>query len=82
MVEETETYARIRSWMQRNERRSGWMIFILAFLPLPVFDLAGMAAGALKMSLLRFLTWALAGKILKMWLVAWMGQAGIHILGL
>jgi uncharacterized membrane protein YdjX (TVP38/TMEM64 family) len=81
VVEDTATYMRIRDWMVVNERRSGWMILFLAFIPLPFFDLAGMAAGALKMPVHRFILWSLPGKIAKMWLVAWAGAASIDLIG-
>ena len=81
VVEDTATYERIRRWMSLHERRSGWMILFLAFIPLPFFDLAGMAAGALKMPVYRFILWSLPGKILKMWIVAWAGAASIDLIG-
>ncbi len=46
--------------------RRGWLLlFLLAFIPNPVFDLAGVTAGALRYPLERFLAAVLAGKILK-----------------
>ena len=53
-------------------------IFVLAILPLPLFDIAGMAAGVLKMPLPKFLIATLGGKLIKMWLAAYMG-AGAFI---
>ncbi len=82
VIENTRTYDRIRSWMHRHQRASSWLIFLLAFLPLPLFDLAGIAAGTLKMPVLRFLGWVAAGKVFKMLVVAYLGTASIHIFGL
>jgi uncharacterized membrane protein YdjX (TVP38/TMEM64 family) len=53
------------------------MIAFLAFVPSPTIDLAGMAAGALRMPVWQFLLWCLAGKIPKMVLVAWLGTQSI-----
>ena len=53
---------RLGTWM----RRRGWLLlFILAFIPNPFFDLAGVTAGALRYPLERFLAVVLAGKMLK-----------------
>jgi uncharacterized membrane protein YdjX (TVP38/TMEM64 family) len=42
------------------------VIFVLALIPNPVFDIAGAAAGAMRMPLRQFLFWTWAGKTLKM----------------
>ena len=53
---------RLGTWM----RLRGWLLlFLLAFIPNPVFDLAGVTAGALRYPLERFLAVVLIGKILK-----------------
>jgi len=61
-------------------------LFVLAVLPLPVFDLAGVMAGALKLRVSRFLAVVISGKIVKHVLVAMMGAGswGVfrHLLGL
>jgi membrane protein YqaA with SNARE-associated domain len=54
-------------------------VLIMALVPNPVFDLAGMAAGMLKMPVARFLIWCSIGKILKMLFFA---QTGASILNL
>jgi uncharacterized membrane protein YdjX (TVP38/TMEM64 family) len=51
-------------------------VLLLAFLPNPLFDLTGIAAGALKMPLRAFLLWCWIGKTSKMLLVALAG-AGV-----
>ena len=48
-------------------------IFVLAFVPNPIFDLAGMAAGAIRMEWWKFLLAASAGKILRFILLAYFG---------
>ena len=73
VIENTKTYLRIREWMAAHTRISGWMIFLLAFLPLPIFDMAGMAAGALRMPVRVFLIWVWFGKVLKLLAVAYLG---------
>jgi uncharacterized membrane protein YdjX (TVP38/TMEM64 family) len=77
VVENTKSYDRIRDWMAGHMNLSSWLIFVLAFIPLPFMDMAGMAAGALKMSVWRFLWWCFLGKLLKMILVAYLGTLSI-----
>ena len=58
---------RVSQWLGTWMRRRGWLLlFLLAFLPNPVFgDLAGVTAGALRYPQERFLAVVLAGKLLK-----------------
>jgi membrane protein DedA with SNARE-associated domain len=51
---------------------------ILAALPNPFFDLAGMAAGALKMPIQKFIFWCVIGKIIKMLFFAYTGAYSIN----
>lgn len=82
VIENSPAYQRIQAWMQKHRRASGWLILLLAFLPIIAFDLAGIAAGTLRMSVWWFLAWETPGKILKMILVAYLGAYSIHIFGL
>ena len=62
VVGEGRVSQRLGTWM----RLRGWLLlFLLAFIPNPVFDLAGVTAGALRYPLERFLAVVLIGKILK-----------------
>jgi membrane protein YqaA with SNARE-associated domain len=74
IIERTSTYARILPWMRRY---GGLTTFLLAAIPNPFFDLAGMAAGALRMPLVTFLFWCLLGKSVKMLLFAYTGAYSI-----
>ncbi len=82
VIENIQAYHRIRDWIQKHGRASGWLILLLAFFPITLFDLAGIAAGALKMSVWWFLAWETPGKILKMIIVAYLGAYSIHLFGL
>jgi membrane protein YqaA with SNARE-associated domain len=63
-------HERIESWMGKY---GDITILLLAFIPNPLFDMAGMTAGALKMPIYRFLFWTLIGKTLKMMMFAYGG---------
>jgi len=73
VVENKKWYDRISRWMLKY---GDLTIFLLALIPNPFFDIAGMVAGALKMPLWRFLLWVWLGKCLKMLAFA-LGGAGI-----
>jgi len=57
-------------WMKRF---GGITIMALAFIPNPLFDMAGISAGMLKMHPARFLLWCFLGKFLKMLVFAYGG---------
>jgi uncharacterized membrane protein YdjX (TVP38/TMEM64 family) len=59
--------ARLEAWLRR---RGMIVIFVLALVPNPVFDLAGIAAGAVGIPARRYLAAAAGGKILKNVIVA------------
>jgi uncharacterized membrane protein YdjX (TVP38/TMEM64 family) len=71
IIEDQKRYDQMVSWMEKNGPLT---ILVLAFIPNPLFDLAGMVAGALRMPVLRFMFWALIGKILKMVVFAYAGS--------
>ncbi|MGH2627148.1 MAG: VTT domain-containing protein [Anaerolineales bacterium] len=70
----TQIYERVEGWTRRY---GAWVILFLAVIPSPLFDLAGAAAGALKMPVLRFLAFCWVGKLIKMAIVAYAGAASI-----
>lgn len=77
MVETTERGHQLHTWMTKHGLLT---IFVLAFLPLPLFDLVGVVAGALQMQLLRFLAPTVAGKLLKMLVYAYIGAGLLPML--
>jgi uncharacterized membrane protein YdjX (TVP38/TMEM64 family) len=70
IVEQTEWYDRLKHWMKSY---GDITVLIMAIVPNPFFDLAGMAAGMLKLPLARFLIWCSIGKIIKMMVFAYSG---------
>lgn len=70
VVENRKWYDRFTHWMKKY---GDITILILAIIPNPLFDVAGMVAGALKLPLWRYLLWCTIGKILKMLLFAYFG---------
>jgi len=71
VVENSERYERVVKWMRKY---GDVTILVLAFIPNPLFDLAGMVAGVLKMPVWKFLVYCVIGKILKMMMFAYAGD--------
>lgn len=66
----TKLYQRMHARVERNALLT---IFLLAVVPTPLFDLAGIAAGALRLPWWKFFFPTLLGKIIKTVLVALAG---------
>ena len=62
VINESRLYIRLESWMRR---RGGLVLFLLAMVPNPIFDVAGIAAGALRYPVWKFLSVVWAGKLVK-----------------
>jgi uncharacterized membrane protein YdjX (TVP38/TMEM64 family) len=77
VVENTERYQRVVGWM---EKYGNVTILVLAFIPNPLFDLAGMVAGILKMPIWKFLIYCVVGKILKMMMFAYAGDWAFNLI--
>jgi membrane protein YqaA with SNARE-associated domain len=73
-IERNQAYNRVKKWV---EDFGAWTIGVLAFLPNPLFDLAGFAAGTLGLRLRWFLLATFIGKVLKTTLVAYAGSMSI-----
>ena len=71
-VERANLYDRLERW---TTQYGGFLILVLALVPNPFFDLAGAAAGALRMPIHKFLFWTLIGKTIKMLGFAYAGGA-------
>lgn len=70
IVEKQESY----DWIVRQMGRyGGWFIFAAALIPNPAFDIAGIAAGALRFPVSHFLLAAVGGKTIRMVLLAYAG---------
>lgn len=68
MVSRRRFFVRLEGWM----RHRGWLVlFIVALVPNPVFDVVGVAAGALRYPLWKFLAVVWAGKVIKFVAIAY-----------
>jgi membrane protein YqaA with SNARE-associated domain len=71
VIEHAKVYDFLIRWMRRNGPLT---ILILSAIPNPFFDLAGVAAGALKMPVVKFFFWCLVGETIKMTIFALAGK--------
>jgi membrane protein YqaA with SNARE-associated domain len=74
LVEDSLAYRRIKWWM---DRYGLWVLFIMAAIPNPFFDVAGMVSGVLRIPVLRFFTACCAGNMLKATTIALIGAETI-----
>jgi uncharacterized membrane protein YdjX (TVP38/TMEM64 family) len=74
IVQDRARYAQVRSWM---ERRGLLTLFVLSAIPNPLFDIAGIAAGMLRVPVARFLIACWLGKTVKTIAIAYLGSLSI-----
>lgn len=70
VVEKRPEYERMHRWMDSHGTIT---MFLMSTIPNPLFDVAGLAAGAVQMPMKRFFVAVLAGKVIK---DTWMAAAG------
>jgi uncharacterized membrane protein YdjX (TVP38/TMEM64 family) len=78
LAEKTGLYHRLVDWTRRYGM---WAVFGLSAIPNPVFDIAGAAAGTLKMPIPKFFAACLAGELVKMAIFSYGGSAILEWIG-
>jgi membrane protein YqaA with SNARE-associated domain len=71
LAQRKKEFEKYRGWIRENDF---WAIFILSFLPNPLFDVAGLAAGASKVHWARFLAFCALGRVLRFILFGYAGS--------
>jgi membrane protein YqaA with SNARE-associated domain len=77
VLENVQLYQRLRTFMQASPWKTFFGLIALSAMPNPAFDLAGIAAGALRIPIPRFLGALLIGETIKMTLFALAGRYSI-----
>jgi uncharacterized membrane protein YdjX (TVP38/TMEM64 family) len=72
VIDKNPRLKKIESWMQKYGL---WTLFVLAALPNPAFDLAGIVAGATKIPVWKYVLVVGTGKLVKFLGFAYLGQA-------
>jgi uncharacterized membrane protein YdjX (TVP38/TMEM64 family) len=74
LLPDTPGYVRVQKWMQRF---GIWVVFALACIPNPFFDIAGMLSGMMRIPVWRFLLAAWSGNVIKATALALIGAETI-----
>jgi len=74
LAERSATYQRLLEWMGKNQKFRDLAVLALAAIPNPIFDLAGIAAGTLKVPIYRFWFFCSIGSIIKYMIFGYAGK--------
>ncbi|HEY64152.1 MAG TPA: VTT domain-containing protein [Caldilineae bacterium] len=77
IIEDRDRY---RQLVEKTRRYGLFVVFLLSVIPTPAFDLAGIAAGALRFPLSRFLLACWIGKTIKTTAIALLGAGSLGLL--
>jgi membrane protein YqaA with SNARE-associated domain len=77
VIQNRAMYERFEQWMKRYGLAA---LFVLAAIPNPFFDVAGIIAGITKMRVTTFLLVTWAGKIVKFLIIAYLGAGSSNLL--
>jgi membrane protein YqaA with SNARE-associated domain len=77
VLEQRRVVRRLESWMRRQ---GAVVMFTLSVIPNPIFDVAGVLAGVVRMPLWKFFVAVLLGKVIKSAYVAGAGAVGLRLL--
>lgn len=80
VAERSQRFLQIYNWMASHPRWSDLAVLILAAIPNPFFDMAGIAAGMLKIPVLRFWFFCAIGSIIKYSVFAYAGSTALNFL--
>lgn len=77
VIDRTEFFIKVQPWILKY---GPWAILLLAAIPNPFFDTAGIVAGISKMPLGRFLLACWVGQLLKMGMFAFAGAYSLDLI--
>lgn len=75
VISNDQKVQKIKFWM---DKYGLWAIFALAAIPNPLFDVAGIIAGAYKIPVYKYVLVVFLGKLIKFALLAYMGSFVLH----
>jgi uncharacterized membrane protein YdjX (TVP38/TMEM64 family) len=75
VIERTDIFDKVKPWV---DHYGGWAILVLSAIPNPFFDIAGVAAGMIKMKITTFLFFTWVGQIIKMSVFAFAGYSSLE----
>jgi len=75
--EQQAQYRWAKSWM---DRYGYWAVFVFSLIPMLIFDLVGLIAGALRLSVWKFLLACWAGRVPRSFVEAYIGAGVIPLI--
>ena len=75
VLEKRRFYHRIEGWMRK---RGALILFAISAIPNPLFDVAGIAAGALRYPLWKYMVAVGSGKLVKFFIIAYACQYSLQ----
>ncbi len=77
VVENEIKLQKVKNWMNK---RGLWTLFVLAAIPNPLFDLAGIVAGATKIPVYKYMVVVFLGKVIKFGVFSYLGANSIGLI--
>lgn len=77
IVEKDPRVQKIRKWM---DKYGLWTLFVLAVVPNPLFDIAGIIAGATKIPVYKYFIVVWLGKLIKFVTISYIGAGSINLI--
>ena len=71
LIHKNKNFKKYKDWIRKNDMLA---IGILAFIPNPLFDVAGLAAGSIGINVWRFIIACIIGRALRYILLAYIGK--------
>ena len=77
MISNDKRIKKVKGWM---DKYGLWVVFVLAIIPNPLFDLAGIISGITKVPLKKYLFTVFMGKLIKFTVLAYTGFGFLKLL--
>lgn len=79
LIKKDKNIEKVQKWM---DKYGLWVVFVLAAIPNPLFDIAGIISGASRIPIHKYLIAVFAGKLIKFILLAYVGFGFLKVLHL
>jgi uncharacterized membrane protein YdjX (TVP38/TMEM64 family) len=79
LVKKDKNVKKVEKWM---DKYGLWVVFVLAVIPNPIFDLAGIVSGASGIPLRKYLIAVFSGKLIKFIILAYIGFGFLKVFNL
>ena len=76
IIKKDKNIIKVEKWM---DKYGLWVVFVLAAIPNPLFDIAGIISGASGIPVRKYLIAVLGGKLIKFILLAYLGLGILNI---